>query len=79
LISITAKYLSPTLGVHYIEAVLLAPTAVNRQAVKIEGKGNEVTLSYAQGFLGKADLGICRYFFELGAGKENFVFVKTEG
>ncbi len=62
-----------------VEAVLLAPTAVNRQAVKIEGKGNEVALSYAQGFLGKADLGICRYFFELGAGKENFVFAKTEG
>ena len=60
-----------------VEAVLLAPTAVNRQAVRISGKGNEVAMSYAKGFLGKADLGICRYFFELGAGKENFTFAET--
>ena len=50
---------------------------MNRQAVRISGKGNEVTMSYAKGFLGKADLGICRYFFELGAGKENFTFTET--
>ncbi|MDO4523071.1 MAG: hypothetical protein Q4B57_08000 [Eubacteriales bacterium] len=32
-----------------VDAVLLAPTAINRQAYTITGKGNEVTMTYKKG------------------------------
>ena len=55
-----------------VEAALLAPTALNRQAFKISGNGNKVSLTYAGGPLSDVDKGIVKYFFELGAGKDNF-------
>ncbi len=55
-----------------IDALLHAPTAINRMAYKVVGKGNKVSISYAPGPLSNVDLGIGKYHFELGAGKENF-------
>ena len=57
-----------------VEAALLAPTALNRQAFHLVGDGDRVTLAYDPGALADADLGIVRYHFELGAGRENFVW-----
>ncbi len=55
-----------------VEAVLYAPTAMNRRACRILGKNDQVLLTYAAGPFSKVDLGICKYHFEAGAGKENF-------
>ena len=55
------------------EAALLAPTAMNRQAFTLElQKDGAVRLRYALGPFWQVDLGIVRYHFEIGAGKENF-------
>lgn len=55
-----------------VDAVLHAPTALNRQSFTITGKGNKVSISYAKGSFSGIDLGIGKYHFETGAGKENF-------
>jgi nitroreductase len=55
-----------------VEAALLAPTALNRQAFRIEGEGDRVSITYEKGAFSGADLGLVRYHFEVGAGKENF-------
>lgn len=57
-----------------VEAALLAPTAINRQAFFIRGRDNEVSISYKKGAFSEADLGIVKYFFEKGAGAESFVW-----
>ncbi len=58
-----------------VEAVLLAPTALNRQAFKIKGSGREVSITCSNGAFSGIDSGIAKYHFELGAGKENFDWV----
>jgi len=65
-----------------VEAALLAPTAVNQQKFSFEyvGMGNNHHLVRAKkGFsmIGytKMDLGIAKYHFEIGAGKDNFEWV----
>ena len=58
-----------------VEAALLAPTALNKQAFYIEGKGNKVNITCNNGIFAGADLGIVKYHFELGAGIENFEWV----
>lgn len=55
-----------------IEAALLAPTALNKQAFTITGEGNKVNLTYKSGPMSGIDKGIVKHHFELGAGKENF-------
>lgn len=55
-----------------IKAALLAPTAINQQKFKISRNGNTVTIKAGIGFYTKIDLGIIKYNFEIGAGKENF-------
>lgn len=55
-----------------VEAALLAPTALNKQAFLIKGKGNKVKITCDNGVFTGADLGLVKYHFELGAGKENF-------
>ena len=57
-----------------VEAALLAPTALNRQAFRIEGEGDRVSITYEKGAFSGADLGLVRYHFEVGAGKENFLW-----
>ena len=57
-----------------IEFALLAPTAINQQKFRFELKdGNKVSVKVpAIGICTKIDLGIVKYHFEIGAGKENF-------
>lgn len=55
-----------------VEAVLLAPTALNRQAFSIRGKGRTVSMTCAGGTFSGVDLGIGKYHFEIGAGGESF-------
>lgn len=57
-----------------VGSALLAPTALNRQAFKITGHDNKVTITYAKGQFSGLDLGIIKYFFEIGAGRENFIY-----
>ncbi|WP_137655589.1 nitroreductase family protein [Bifidobacterium moukalabense] len=56
-----------------VKAVLLAPTAFNRQDFFIEGHGRTVSirLTNETSYSG-ADLGLVKYHFSLGAGADNF-------
>ena len=70
------------LGEDENEAALLAPTAVNQQKFSFEHvgmKNNCHQIRAKKGFsmIGytKMDLGIAKYHFEIGAGKENFIWV----
>lgn len=55
-----------------VEAALLAPTAVNQQKFYLTQSGNKVKAKAFWGPCSKMDLGIVKYHFEVGAGKENF-------
>lgn len=57
-----------------VEAALLAPTAVNQQKFKFTLHGNHVSAKAGTGFYSKVDLGIAKYHFEIGAGKDNFTW-----
>ncbi len=57
-----------------IEAALLAPTAMNQQKFRFERNGNKVKAKAGMGFYTNIDLGIVKYHFELGAGKEHFTW-----
>lgn len=57
-----------------VGSALLAPTANNRQAFKIEGHDNKVTITCSKGRYSGLELGIIKYFFEVGAGRENFIY-----
>lgn len=64
----------PVWFVQGMEAVLLAPTAMNQQKFLFSLKGNQVSAKSTGGFYSKVDLGIVKYHFEIGAGKENFTW-----
>lgn len=56
-----------------INFALFAPTAMNQQKFIFELiENNKVKLESGNGLYTKVDLGIVKYNFELGAGKENF-------
>lgn len=55
-----------------LEAVLLAPTALNKQAFNVSGRDKKVSMTCSNGIFSGVDLGIGKYHFEVGAGKENF-------
>ena len=55
-----------------VDAALLAPTAMNQQKFMFSLNGSTVTAKAGLGFYSKIDLGIAKYHFELGAGRENF-------
>lgn len=57
-----------------MEAAMLAPTAMNQQKFKLTLNGNKVTAKAAFGPYTKLDLGIIKYHFEIGAGKDNFIW-----
>lgn len=57
-----------------VKAALLAPTAMNQQKFTFSCDRSRVTAKAGVGFYSKIDLGIAKYHFELGAGKENFTF-----
>lgn len=56
-------------GVH---AALLAPTAMNQQRFTLTYDNGIVHAKAGRGACVKTDLGIVKYHFEIGAGKENF-------
>lgn len=58
-----------------VEAALLAPTAMNQQKFLFTLKGNQVSAKAGMGFYTKVDLGIVKYHFEIGAGRENFEWI----
>lgn len=51
-----------------MEAVLLAPTALNQQKFLFSLSENKVTAKATGGFYSKVDLGIVKYHFEVGSG-----------
>lgn len=55
-----------------VEALLYAPTALNKQPYMVKGIGNQVKITAGEGHFSGIDLGIGKYHFELGAGRENF-------
>lgn len=57
-----------------MESVALAPTAMNQQRFLFVIDGNVVSAKTLPSFVGntKIDLGIAKYHFEVGAGKDNF-------
>lgn len=61
-----------------MEAAQLAPTAINQQKFIISLKGNTVIAKALPVIYSKVDLGIVKYHFEIGAGKDNFVWVDGE-
>lgn len=65
---------TPKWFVEGVKAALLAPTAVNQQKFIFSLNGNKVSVKSKAGFYTKIDLGIVKRHFEIGAGKENFVW-----
>ena len=55
-----------------VEAALLAPTAMNQQKFTLTYANGRVSAKAGSGFYTKVDLGIVKYHFEIGAGRENF-------
>lgn len=62
----------PAWFVNGVQMALLAPTAMNQQKFEFILDGNTVLATAGFGVCTKIDLGIVKYHFELGAGKENF-------
>ena len=57
-----------------VEAALLAPTALNKQAFRIRGEGDTVSITYDEGTFSGEDLGLVKYHFAQGAGAGNFAW-----
>ncbi|MGN1343074.1 MAG: nitroreductase family protein [Traorella sp.] len=55
-----------------VECALLAPTAMNQQKFIFTRNENKVSCKPLMGFYSKVDLGIVKYHFEIGAGKNHF-------
>ncbi len=53
-----------------IEAAMLAPTAINQQKFIFTLSGDTVRAKATGGFYSKVDLGIVKYHFEIGSGRE---------
>ena len=62
----------PNWFIRGVECALLAPTAVNQQKFRFTREGQLVSAIAGRGSCTKIDLGIVKYHFEIGAGKENF-------
>ena len=58
-----------------VEALLCAPTALNKQPYMVRGDGDRVSLTAGEGHFAGIDLGIGKYHFEVGAGKDNFHWI----
>ncbi|MCR4688592.1 MAG: nitroreductase [Saccharofermentans sp.] len=57
-----------------VGCVLLAPTANNKQAFNIKGDAGKVRITCDNGSYSGLELGIAKYHFEAGAGKDNFTW-----
>ena len=60
-----------------LEYALLAPTNLNQQKFVFSRTDDSVFVRASGGFYSSIDLGIVKYNFEVGAGKENFVYRST--
>ena len=58
-----------------IKGEVLAPTAINQQKFLLTLRGDKVSAKAGLGLFGKADLGIVKYHFELGSGKDRTVWL----
>ena len=58
-----------------VEAALLAPTAINQQKFLFTLHGEKVSAKAGLGPFSKVDLGIAKYHFELGSGKDASVWL----
>ncbi len=63
---------SPAWFKNGVAAALLAPTAINQQKFYLQYVDGKVSAKAKLGPCTKIDLGIVKYHFEVGAGKENF-------
>lgn len=59
-----------------VQAALLAPTAMNQQKFTFSLEGNQVSAKAGIGFYSKVDLGIAKYHFEIGSGKDRSIWKK---
>lgn len=59
-----------------VKAALLAPTAVNQQKFTFSLEGSHVAAKAGLGFYSKIDLGIVKYHFEIGSGKDRTIWEK---
>lgn len=57
-----------------VEAALLAPTATNQQKFTLALEGDKVKAKAGLGFYSKMDLGIVKYHFEIGSGKDSSIW-----
>ena len=55
-----------------VEAAMLAPTGMNAQKFRIDFDGEKVSLTGGKSALKQIDLGIVKFHFECGAGRDNF-------
>ena len=58
-----------------VEAALLAPTAINQQKFLFLLQGEKVSAKAGFGPFSKVDLGIAKYHFELGSGKDASIWL----
>lgn len=63
---------TPEWFINGVKAALLAPTAMNQQKFGFMLDGDEVLAKAGNGILSDMDLGIAKYHFEVGSGKEIF-------
>lgn len=66
----------PTWFAAGMEAVMLAPTAMNQQKFRFSITPAGVEAKAGFGFYTRMDLGIVKLHFEIGAGKENFKWAR---
>lgn len=67
------KPCSDTWFINGMNTAVLAPTGLNKQNFFIEAHGNTVSIhSKNNSTMSQIDIGIVKYHFEIGAGKENF-------
>ena len=66
---------TPAWFVDGVAAALLAPTAMNQQKFMLTLRGNHVHAESTGGFYSKIDLGIVKYHFEVGSGKDASIWV----
>lgn len=58
-----------------VQAALLAPTAMNQQKFMLTLRGSHVHAESTGGFYSKVDLGIVKYHFEAGSGKDAGIWI----
>ncbi len=63
---------TPEWFINGVKAALLAPTAMNQQKFGFMLDGDKVLAKAGKGILSDMDLGIVKYHFEIGSGKEIF-------